>query len=87
MSFSFVDVLGWVSSLILLGTILNQIHKQWQSGSSKGVSWFLFIGQILASTGFIVYSVIVDNLVFIVTNSFKEFGSILPAVLYYSVSL
>ena len=43
------DILGYTSSGILLFTIANQVHKQWQSGTSKGVSTWLFIGQLLAS--------------------------------------
>ena len=60
--------LGWISSLVLLVTIVNQIHTQWKQGSSKGVSWFLFAGQVLASVGFIIYSFMGKDLVFIVTN-------------------
>jgi uncharacterized protein with PQ loop repeat len=66
-----VDVtvwLGWMSSMVLLLTIVNQIHTQWKLGSSKGVSWFLFIGQIVASIGFVTYSVLIGDKVFIVTN-------------------
>jgi MtN3 and saliva related transmembrane protein len=64
-----VDALGWVSSVILLATIMNQIHKQWQERSGKGVSRFLFIGQTLASVGFTVYSALLHNWVFTLTNA------------------
>ena len=63
------EIIGWVSSLILIATIAKQVYKQWKSGKSEGVSKFLFIGQIAASTGFAVYSYLVGNWVFIVTNS------------------
>ena len=63
------EVIGWASSLILLATILNQVHKQWKEGSSEGVSIWLFIGQIVASCGFVVYSFLVGDRVFIFTNS------------------
>ena len=62
-------LLGWCSSLVLLATILNQIHTQWKERSSRGVSWLLFIGQIVASIGFVAYSVLVGDWVFIATNS------------------
>ena len=39
-----VDAIGWASSLILVLTIAKQIFKQWQAGSSEGVSIWLFIG-------------------------------------------
>jgi MtN3 and saliva related transmembrane protein len=63
------EVLGWLSSAILVATILKQVHKQWREGSSEGVSRWLFVGQIAASTGFTVYSALVGNAVFVVTNA------------------
>src|SRR2546423_597309 len=62
------EAIGWISSLILLLTISKQIHKQWQDGSSQGVSKWLFLCQMAASAGFTVYSWLVSNWVFVVTN-------------------
>ncbi|HEX8721747.1 MAG TPA: hypothetical protein VF736_14020 [Pyrinomonadaceae bacterium] len=63
------EAVGWVSSFILVLTIAKQVYKQWQEGSSEGVSKWLFVGQIGASLGFTVYSWLVSNWVFVVTNS------------------
>ncbi|MFL6282385.1 MAG: hypothetical protein ACJ74Q_04385 [Pyrinomonadaceae bacterium] len=63
------EVVGWVSSGILVLTIAKQVYKQWQEGSSEGVSKWLFVGQIAASLGFTVYSWLVSNWVFVVTNA------------------
>jgi len=63
-----VDVLGWLSSLVLLLTLGQQVRKQWISRESRGVSTWLFIGQLAASTGFAVYSYLLDNWVFLTTN-------------------
>ncbi len=63
------EVIGWVSSLILVITIGKQVYKQWSEGKSEGVSIWLFVGQIAASVGFAVYSYLVWNPVFIFTNS------------------
>ena len=63
------ELVGWVSSFILVLTIGKQIYKQWQEGSSEGVSKWLFVGQMTASTGFTVYSLLVKNWVFVVTNA------------------
>jgi hypothetical protein len=52
----------------LLATIAKQIHKQWEARSSEGVSKWLFVGQSAASFGFTVYSWLVRNWVFVVTN-------------------
>jgi len=63
------EVLGWVASTILVLTIFSQIARQWRERTSQGVSRWLFIGQIAASAGFTIYSILVGNIVFIVTNS------------------
>ena len=62
------ELVGWVSSCILVLTISKQIYKQWQEGSSENVSKWLFIGQMAASLGFTIYSWLVSNWVFVVTN-------------------
>lgn len=64
-----VEAVGWFSSFVLVLTIARQVYKQWQEGSSEGVSKWLFIGQLTASTGFTVYSLLVRNWVFVVTNA------------------
>lgn len=62
------EALGWISSLILLLTVGKQVYKQWQEGSSQGISKWLFIGQVAASLGFTIYSWLLSNWVFVVTN-------------------
>ena len=62
------EIIGWVSSTILFLTVSRQIYKQWQAGTSEGVSIWLFIGQTAASLGFAIYSWLVWNPVFIFTN-------------------
>lgn len=63
-----MEAVGWLSSIILVMTIGKQVHRQWSSGTSEGVSKWLFLGQLAASVGFLVYSVHVGNWVFVVTN-------------------
>ena len=63
------EAVGWVSSFILVLTIAKQVYKQWREGSSEGVSKWLFVGQISASLGFTIYSWLVANWVFVVTNA------------------
>jgi MtN3 and saliva related transmembrane protein len=78
-------LIGWASSVILLITIAKQIHKQWQDRTSKGVSKWLFVGQLTASLGFTVYSVLVNNWVFVVTNALMALSAVLGQgmVLYH----
>ena len=68
MSGTWTEVIGWASSVVLVLTIAKQVYKQWNEGSSEGVSKWLFVGQMAASLGFTVYSWLVDNWVFVVTN-------------------
>lgn len=64
-----VEAIGWLSSAILLLTIGKQVHKQWKTRACEGVSSWLFVGQTAASAGFTVYSFLVHNWVFVVTNA------------------
>lgn len=63
-----VDVIGWVSSLILVLTLGKQVSKQWHTRDSRGVSTWLFVGQLAASIGFSTYSFLLENWVFLTTN-------------------
>jgi MtN3 and saliva related transmembrane protein len=63
-----VDVIGWVSSITLLITLGQQVRKQWISRESAGVSTWLFVGQLMASVGFSIYSLLLSNWVFLTTN-------------------
>ena len=63
------EIIGWVSSAVLVLTISSQVLKQWRADSTKGVSSLLFIGQTVASTGLLVYSAILGDTVFIITNA------------------
>jgi MtN3 and saliva related transmembrane protein len=63
------DWLGWAASAVLLATLARQVYGQWRDKTSQGVSSWLFIGQVSASCGFVVYSWLVGNWVFVVTNT------------------
>ena len=62
------EIVGWIAAGILLVTIGYQVYVQWRSGSVAGVSPWLFTGQLCASLGFLVYSALVRNWVFVATN-------------------
>jgi uncharacterized protein with PQ loop repeat len=74
---SMTEALGWASSLVLLATITAQLRKQWQGRSSRGVSKWLFVGQALASLGFTLYSALLKNWVFTVTNALLLLSALL----------
>ena len=62
------DWIGWVSSSILLWTVAVQIRKQLRVGT-EGVSKWLYLGQFGAEIGFIAYSGLVRNWVFLFANA------------------
>jgi len=63
------EAIGWASAGVLLATISRQVWTQWRTRSVAGVSRWLFVGQLAASTGFLVYSVLLANWVFAATNT------------------
>lgn len=71
------DLIGWASSAILVTTIAKQVFKQWKDDTSEGISKWLFVGQLAASVGFITYSVLVKNWVFVVTNALMLCNAVL----------
>jgi uncharacterized protein with PQ loop repeat len=75
------EAIGWLSSMLLVLTIGKQVYTQWRDGTSKGVSRWLFIGQMGASAGFTLYSWLVHNWVFVVTNALM----LVSAVVGYAI--
>jgi uncharacterized protein with PQ loop repeat len=63
-----VDWLGWGASAVLLATLGRQVWVQWRERSTEGLSSWLFVGQLVASSGFALYSWLIGNWVFVVTN-------------------
>jgi MtN3 and saliva related transmembrane protein len=78
-----IEVIGWASSVILIVTIAKQVHKQWHDRTSAGVSTWLFVGQLAASVGFTIYSLLVRNWVFAVTNGIM----VLNGLLGYAITM
>lgn len=76
------DLIGWTSSAILLATLARQVFTQWRERSTAGVSHWLFIGQLAASTGFLVYSWLLNNWVFVVTNAALLVTALVGQVIY-----
>ena len=78
-----IEIIGWVSSFILLLTLIRQVKKQWEDKTSEGLSKWLFIGQLVASVGFTVYSYLVSNWVFTVTNGLLTVNNVIGIYLYF----
>ena len=76
------DLIGWAAAAILLLTLGRQVYTQWRDRTSKGVSRWLFVGQCAASIGFVVYSCLLGNWVFVVTNVLLLATAVLGEIIY-----
>jgi uncharacterized protein with PQ loop repeat len=65
----FTELIGWSAAAILLATIGRQVFTQWRDRTTAGVSHWLFIGQLCASVGFVIYSWLLGDWVFVATNA------------------
>lgn len=77
------DLVGWASAALLLATIVQQVYTQWKSGSTEGVSKWLFAGQTLASLGFAIYSGMTGNMVFLVVNVALLVSALVGQAIYW----
>ena len=77
-----VELIGWASSAVLLATITRQVYTQWKTKATAGVSHWLFIGQLTASTGFTIYSVLLHNWVYAVSNVALLITAIAGQIIY-----
>lgn len=76
------DALGWTASGVLLLTLGRQVWVQWRERRTEGVSSCLFIGQMTASLGFTVYSALIGNAVFVLTNAALLLTAIAGQLIY-----
>jgi MtN3 and saliva related transmembrane protein len=81
---SITDVIGWVSTAVLLATICRQVYSQWKSKATSGVSRWLFVGQISASIGFVCYSYQLHNWIFLFSNCAMLITAIVGEIIYVS---
>ncbi len=68
--------------MILLATLLRQVYRHYRERSTQGVSSWLFIGQLTASTGFLIYSYLLKNWVFVFTNAALLLTAIIGQMIY-----
>jgi MtN3 and saliva related transmembrane protein len=71
------EIIGWASSIILLVTLAAQTRKLYQTRTTKGVSNWLYIGELGASAGFTAYSALLHNAVYIAANALGVVTSLL----------
>lgn len=79
---TFTKLIGWLSAGLLIFTISRQVLKQYRTRSTAGVSHWLFIGQCASSTGFVLYSFLVEDMVFVVANCFILLTAVAGQLIY-----
>lgn len=75
-------LIGWTAAAILLLTLGRQVYTQWRDRNSQGVSRWLFVGQCAASAGFILYSLLLKNWVFVVTNALILLTAVIGEIIF-----
>lgn len=76
------ELIGWAAAVILVATIGRQVYTQWRDGTSAGVSKWLFVGQLSASTGFVIYSWLQGDWVFVATNAVMLLTALVGQYIY-----
>jgi len=76
------ELIGWAAATVLLATICRQVYTQWRERSTGGVSKWLFVGQLVASTLFVIYSALLENWVFVVTNALLLLTALVGEFIY-----
>ncbi len=65
----FVDVLGYSAGAITSLTFLPQVLKTWKNKSAKDISLLMFLIAAVNEIMWIVYGVLLNNWVIILTNA------------------
>ncbi|MGY3263979.1 MULTISPECIES: SemiSWEET family transporter [unclassified Lysobacter] len=76
------DAIGWAASAVLIATLARQVYTQWRERTTEGVSRWLFIGQMCASVGFVIYSWMLGNGVFVFTNAVLLLTGVVGQLIY-----
>ena len=64
----FVDILGYTAGFITSLTFLPQVIKTWKERSARDISLMMFIIAAVNEAMWIVYGILLNNMVIILTN-------------------
>jgi MtN3 and saliva related transmembrane protein len=65
----FVDILGYTAGFITSLTFLPQVIKTWKEKSAKDISLMMFVIAAVNEIMWIVYGILLNNWVIILTNA------------------
>lgn len=63
------QIIGWSAVAALFLTMAGQAWKQWRDKVTTGIGKLFFVGQVAASSLFLVYSAMMGDRVFVVGNA------------------
>ena len=66
---SFVDILGYSAGVVTTLIFLPQVIKTWKEKSAKDISLAMFVIAAVNDVMWIVYGILKDDLVILLTNS------------------
>jgi MtN3 and saliva related transmembrane protein len=66
---NFTDILGYTAGAVTTFTFLPQVIKTWKEKSAKNISLLMFVIAVTNEIMWIVYGVLLNNWVIILTNS------------------
>lgn len=66
---NFTDILGYAAGAVTTFTFLPQVIKTWKEKSAKNISLLMFVIAVTNEIMWIVYGILLNNWVIILTNS------------------
>jgi MtN3 and saliva related transmembrane protein len=81
---NYIDVLGYAAGAITSLTFLPQVIKTWKEKSARDISLMMFVIAAVNETMWIVYGVLLNNWVIILTNAIVLSMSLI--MLYFKLS-
>lgn len=63
------SIVGYIASAVTVFTFLPQVLKTWKERSAKNVSLLMFVIAIANEILWIIYGVMINNMVIIITNA------------------
>ena len=73
----FYQIFGWLGLILIQGSTIPQIYKTIKTKDVKGVSLALWIIVFLGLFCYLVYSLIIEDMIYMVSNVLGLIGTIL----------
>lgn len=58
---SYVDLLGYVAGILVVGSLLPQVIKSWKTKSTKDISLLRYVIYVTGLILWIIYAILIEN--------------------------